>query len=190
MEVGRVGDLRISGWQHCAPPAGRRSAVWIVEPKTLLRKERLKTDSASRWSAARGCTVGTTKKNGLTRAGLLMEVARISSGAARGPPTTGLRDWTPSRPDNRSGRQRPLSFTNWLRKRRKAFGDWLEISVSREFGFPRRHRLSLCASTIRASGASFALHSAGSVEVEVRRKLCCRRMARLKRRRHCRRARL
>jgi hypothetical protein len=37
-------------------------------------KERLKGNCASRWSAV-GRMVGTTKKNGLTRAGLLMEVA-------------------------------------------------------------------------------------------------------------------
>src|SRR5215469_13891591 len=84
MEVGRVGDLRIREWQHCAPPAGRRSAVSIAGRKNLSMKERLKANSASRWSAV-GRMVGTTKKNGLTEAGLLMEVARHSP---RAPPDT------------------------------------------------------------------------------------------------------
>lgn len=43
--------------------------------KNLSKKERPKANCASRWSAI-GRMVGATKKNGLTRAGLLMEVAR------------------------------------------------------------------------------------------------------------------
>ena len=42
MEVGRVGDLRIPGWQRRAPPTGRRSAVSVAEQKNLSKKERLK----------------------------------------------------------------------------------------------------------------------------------------------------
>ena len=43
--------------------------------KNLSKKERLEANRASRWSAV-GCGVDTTKKKGLTWAGLLMEVAR------------------------------------------------------------------------------------------------------------------
>jgi hypothetical protein len=42
----------------------------------------MKASCASRWSAV-GCTNGTTKKNGLTRAGLLMEVADNPPGVGR-----------------------------------------------------------------------------------------------------------
>jgi hypothetical protein len=56
--------------------ASRWSAIGCIAGRTknLSKKEGLKAH-ASRWSAV-GCTNGTTKKNGLTRAGLLMEVAR------------------------------------------------------------------------------------------------------------------
>jgi hypothetical protein len=56
--------------------ASRWSAIGCIDSRTknLSMKERLKANCASRWSAV-GCTNGTTKKNGLTRAGLLMEVA-------------------------------------------------------------------------------------------------------------------
>ena len=46
--------------------------------KNLSKKERLEANRASRWSAV-GCGVDTTKKKGLTWAGLLMEVARETS---------------------------------------------------------------------------------------------------------------
>ena len=75
MEVGRVGgNFENSGWQHCAPPAGRRSAVSIAEQKTFLRKEKLKANvpPVGRQSAVR---MARPKKD-LTGAGLLMEVAR------------------------------------------------------------------------------------------------------------------
>ena len=54
----------------------RWSAIGCIDGRTknLSKKEGLKVNCASRWSAV-GYTVGTTKKNGLTRAGLLMEVA-------------------------------------------------------------------------------------------------------------------
>src|SRR6516225_837468 len=90
MEVGRVGDLKNSGWQRGAPPAGRRSAVSIGRTKTFSKKERLKANCASRWSAA-GCANGTTKK-GLDRGGLLMEVGHHRSGdreQSRQGPSTG-----------------------------------------------------------------------------------------------------
>jgi hypothetical protein len=57
--------------------ASRWSAIGYIygRTKNLSKKERLKANCASRWSAV-DCTNGTTKKNGLTWAGLLMEVAR------------------------------------------------------------------------------------------------------------------
>ena len=57
--------------------ASRWSAIGCLEwpSQNLSKKERLKGNCASRWSAV-GRMVGTTKKNGLTGAGLLMEVAR------------------------------------------------------------------------------------------------------------------
>ena len=75
MEVGRVGDLRIrDGSIVRLPPVGDRLYRW----PNLSKKERPKVNCASRRSAV-GRRVGTTKKNGLTRAGLLMEVARNTS---------------------------------------------------------------------------------------------------------------
>ena len=50
-----------------------------VNEQNLSKKERLGAYCASRWSAV-GCMNCTTKKNGLTRAGLLMEVARNPPG--------------------------------------------------------------------------------------------------------------
>jgi len=44
---------------------------------------------ASRWSAVR-CTVDTTKKKGLTRAGLLIEVARYPLRTAHETPASGI----------------------------------------------------------------------------------------------------
>ena len=75
MEVGRVGDFKNTGM--AALCASRWSAIGRIDGRTknLSKKERLKANCASRWSAV-GRMVGTTKKNGLTRAGLLMEVAR------------------------------------------------------------------------------------------------------------------
>jgi hypothetical protein len=75
MEVGRVGDLRIrDGSIVRLPLVGDRLYRW-PNKKNGSKKERLEGNCASRWSAV-GCTNGTTKKNGLTRAGLLMEVPR------------------------------------------------------------------------------------------------------------------
>ena len=56
--------------------ASRWSAIGCIDSrtKTLSMKERPRANCASRWSAV-GRTVATTKKKGLTRAGLLMEVA-------------------------------------------------------------------------------------------------------------------
>jgi hypothetical protein len=77
MEVGRVGDLKIrDGSVVRLPLVGDRLHRW--PNKNLSKNERLKANCASRWSAV-GCTKGTTKKNGLTRTGLLMEVARNAS---------------------------------------------------------------------------------------------------------------
>src|SRR6516225_8199614 len=61
--------------------ASRWSAIGCIDggTKNLSMKERPKANCASRWSAV-GRMVGTTKKNGLTGAGLLMEVARDSPG--------------------------------------------------------------------------------------------------------------
>ena len=74
MEVGRVGDLRIrDGSMVRLPLVGDRLYRW--PNKNLLRRKGWRPTGASRWSAV-GCRNGTTKKNGLTRAGLLMEVAR------------------------------------------------------------------------------------------------------------------
>jgi hypothetical protein len=61
------------------PLVGDRPYRW--PNKNLSKKERLEANCASRWSAV-GRMVGTTKKNGLTRAGLLMEVARDPTGVA------------------------------------------------------------------------------------------------------------
>jgi hypothetical protein len=58
------------------PLVGDRPYRW--PNKNLSKKERLKANCASRWSAV-GRRVGTSKKNPLTRAGLLMEVARHST---------------------------------------------------------------------------------------------------------------
>jgi hypothetical protein len=74
--------------------ASRWSAIGWIDGRTknLTKKERLEANRASRWSAT-GCTNSTTKKNRLTRAGLLMEVARIPDGIGnhdailRGPTT-------------------------------------------------------------------------------------------------------
>lgn len=73
MEVGRVGDLRIrDGSIGRLPLVGDRLYRW---PKQKPFQEgKMEAICASFWSAV-GCTNGTTKKNGLTRAGLLMEVA-------------------------------------------------------------------------------------------------------------------
>src|SRR5215471_14606295 len=56
--------------------ASRWSAIGCLDSRTknLSMKERPRANCASRWSAV-GRTVATTKKKGLTRAGLLMEVA-------------------------------------------------------------------------------------------------------------------
>src|SRR6516225_12460959 len=64
--------------------ASRWSAIGTIESrrKTFPKKERLKVRCASRWSAV-GFRNRTTKK-GLTRAGLLMEVADDSLGGAGG----------------------------------------------------------------------------------------------------------
>src|SRR5215472_16916229 len=82
MEVGRIGGLRIRGWQHCAPPVGRRSAVLICRTKKPFHEGKTEgllclplVGSQSRsWHE---------QKNPLTRAGLLMEVARDSGAIAR-----------------------------------------------------------------------------------------------------------
>ena len=74
MEVGRVGDLRIwDGSIVRLPLVGDGLYRWLN--KNLSKKERLKANCASRWSAV-GRMVVTTNKHALTRAGLLMEVVR------------------------------------------------------------------------------------------------------------------
>src|SRR6516164_3129064 len=74
MEVGRFGDLKFGMAALCA---SRWSAIGCIDSraKNLSMKERLKANYASRWSAI-GRMVERPKENGLTRAGLLMEVAR------------------------------------------------------------------------------------------------------------------
>jgi len=60
MEVGRVGDLGTGdGSIARLPLVGDRPYRW--PKKNLSKKERLKINRASRWSAV-GCTVDTTKK--------------------------------------------------------------------------------------------------------------------------------
>src|SRR5215471_4818389 len=61
--------------------ASRWSAIGCLDSRTknLSMKERPRANCASRWSAV-GRTVATTKKKGLTRAGLLMEVADDPTG--------------------------------------------------------------------------------------------------------------
>ena len=72
MEVGRVGDGSCRRKrEHSAPPAGRRSAVSMAEPKNLSTKE-LTMPPVGRQSAVR---IARPKKL-LDTAGLLMEVAR------------------------------------------------------------------------------------------------------------------
>src|SRR5215469_12180804 len=94
--------------------ASRWSAIGCIDSRTknLSMKERPRANCASRWSAV-GRTVATTKKKGLTRAGLLMEVAdhpleeglerrqKRESGRSedrrRGTPGDGKRLWTVSK---------------------------------------------------------------------------------------------
>ena len=75
MEVGRIGDLRIRDGSIVRLPLVGDRLYPMAEQKTFLRRKGWRANCASRWSAV-GRMVGTTKKNGLTRAGLLMEVAR------------------------------------------------------------------------------------------------------------------
>jgi hypothetical protein len=74
MEVGRVGDLRIRDGSIVRLPLVGDRLYGPTDKRKPSMKETLKANSASRWSAV-GCSVDTTKKNGLTRASLLMEVA-------------------------------------------------------------------------------------------------------------------
>src|SRR5215831_14414014 len=85
MEVGRVGDLRVPDGSTVRLRWSAIDCMRLAEQKPFY-EGKTEVNCASRWSAV-GCMRGTTKKNGLTRAGLLMEVARDPLGELHG---TGL----------------------------------------------------------------------------------------------------
>jgi len=79
MEVGRVGDLKIREGS-IEPPAWSAISCLDGRTKNLSKKERLRltVPPVGRQSAA---WLARPRKNGLTRDGLLMEVARDPAGA-------------------------------------------------------------------------------------------------------------
>jgi hypothetical protein len=83
MEVGRVGGCSVQG-----EPGDHYASRWSADGIIRAAKNGLRKNGgtcASRWSAIKRAADTTKKHRGLTRGGLLMEVARHPTAAA---------DWT------------------------------------------------------------------------------------------------